>query len=92
MPGFLGLDPVWVKQKSGRLNALGAEIDAILKGVERVRNDSANPKLWSGPDQQRFANWYDTEGRIALQQAAGILRSLGRNFQTNADGQMQVSR
>jgi hypothetical protein len=89
--GFQGMDIQWVQTNGRILQAAGGEVDTIRKGVERVRNESSNPKLWSGPDQQRFAGWYDSEGRVALQQATKMLQALGVNFQTNAAGQMRVS-
>jgi hypothetical protein len=89
--GFQGMDVAWVQSKGRILETTGAEVDAIKQGVERVRNESSNPKLWSGADQQRFAGWYDSEGRVALQQAAKMLQALGQNFQSNAAGQLRVS-
>lgn len=91
MNGFMGMDVEWVRTGGGVLEAAGGEVEAIRQGVERVRNESSNPKLWSGPDQQRFAAWYDSEGREALQQASKLLQGLGANFRANAAGQLRVS-
>jgi hypothetical protein len=85
------MDVQWVQTNGGILETAGAKIDSIRQEVERVRNESSNPKLWSGADQQRFAVWYDSEGRVALQQAAKMLASLGANFRANAAGQLRVS-
>lgn len=91
MSGFMGMDVAWVLFAGSTLDTLGAEIRGIMGNVDRVRNESSDPKKWSGADQQRFAGWYDTEGREALRKAAEMLTSLAVNFRRNAAGQQRVS-
>ena len=85
------MDVQWVQTNGGILENAGARVEAIRQEVKRVRDESQNPKLWSGADQQRFAAWYDTEGHVALTQAAKMLVALGANFRANAAGQLRVS-
>jgi WXG100 family type VII secretion target len=56
-PGGQGLavDPAMLDQLAGRVDTVKDDTDAILRRVQGVADQLANPAVWSGLGQQRFA-------------------------------------
>jgi len=91
MTGFLGMAVGWGKKSGLEFGELASKVDAILKSLENVRDESLIPTNWNGDDKQEFVGWCANPGLPALRGCNLYLQMLSGNFINNAGQQAQAS-
>jgi hypothetical protein len=90
-PGFLGMAVGWGKKSGLEFGELASKVNAILKSLESVRDESMNSSNWHGDDKLEFVNWCADPGLPALRGCNMYLQLLSGNFVNNAGQQAQAS-
>lgn len=84
----LAVDPAVLGQLAGRVERVKDDVDGILKRVQGIADQLANPAVWSGQGQVRFAQvsreWHQNSVKLnaALLGIAQGLRSNSSGLET----------
>lgn len=64
----LNVDPAMLDQLAGRVDTVNDDVDSILKRVQSIADQLANPAVWQGQGQARFvqvsAEWQQNSVKL----------------------------
>lgn len=89
MAQFIGMDTNEVNRLAANLKGQADAIEGVIKAVNNAVSQLQG--VWKGQDAVQFADWWNSQHRPHLQQAANAVRGLGQSAQNNATEQAQVS-
>lgn len=84
---FLGASPEELETLAGTLEAAADEIDARVSTIQGALDGTQ----WTGPDSDRFRDYWTTTLTSQLQNAATSLREAGTTARGNAQQQTDAS-
>ncbi|MFL0578095.1 WXG100 family type VII secretion target [Dietzia sp. 179-F 9C3 NHS] len=81
----LAVDPAMLDQLAGRVDTVKDDVDGILKRVQGIADQLANPAVWSGQGQVRFAQ-VSTEWQQNSAKLNAALLGISQGLRSNRSG------
>ena len=89
MAGFEGMDIAHVQSIGNQLKHQADQINSVVAAINSLV--AQLPGVWHGKDATEFENWWNTQHRPHLQQAAAAVQGLGQSALNNATDQANTS-
>lgn len=86
---FEGMDVEVVSSLGNQLRHQESAIHSIVSAIDGIVNQMEGS--WKGHDATEFQNWWQSQHKPALMNAASAVGGLGQSALNNASAQQQVS-